>query len=74
VNRVAKQLDAAVEAYHRRPLENQYRFLIFDGVMLKKKTGAGSAKRVVLVALGITHEGKKEIIDFRLAPGESQEA
>lgn len=74
VSRVAKQLDASVAAYHRRPLENRYRFLIFDGVVLKKKTGAGSAKRVVLVALGITHEGKKEVIDFRLAPGESQEA
>jgi len=74
VSRVAKQLDAAVEAYHRRPLENRYRFLIFDGVVLKKKTGAGSAKRVVLVALGITHERKKEVIDFWLAPGESQEA
>ena len=69
VSRVAKQLDAAVLSYHLRPLENRYRFLIFDGVVLKKKTGAGSAKRVVLVALGITHEGKKEVIDFRLAPG-----
>jgi transposase-like protein len=74
VSRVAKQLDAAVVAYHRRPLESRYRFLIFDGVVLKKKTGSGSAKRLVLVALGITHEGKKEVIDFRLAPGESQEA
>jgi transposase-like protein len=74
VSRVAKQLDASVLAYHLRPLEDRYRFLIFDGVVLKKKTGAGSAKRVVLVALGITPEGKKEVIDFRLAPGESQEA
>jgi transposase-like protein len=74
VSRIAKQLDAAVDAYHRRPLENRYQFLIFDGVVLKKKTGAGSTKRVVLVALGITHEGKKEVIDFRLAPGESQES
>ncbi len=74
VSRVAKQLDSAVDAYHRRPLLNRYRFLIFDGVVLKKKTGAGSAKRVVLVALGITHEGKKEVLDFRLATGESQGA
>ena len=74
VSRIAKQLDGAVLAYHQHPLENRYRFLIFDGVVLKKKTGAGSTKRVVLVALGITHEGKKEVIDFRLAPGESQEA
>jgi putative transposase len=74
VSRVAKQLDVAVDAYHQRPLENRYRFLIFDGVVLKKRTGAGSTKRVVLVALGITPEGKKEVIDFRSVQGESQEA
>ena len=72
VSRVAKGLDKVVEAFHRRCLGNRYRFLIFDGVVLKRKTGAGSAKRVVLVALGITPEGKKEVIDFFIASGESQ--
>jgi len=74
VSRVSRQLDGAVEAYHRRRILNRYQFLLFDGVVLKKRTGAGSKKRVVLVALGITKEGKKEIIDFKLAAGESQGA
>ncbi len=74
VCRVAKSLDTVVAAFHRRPIERAYRFLIFDGVVLRRKTGAGSVKRVVLVALGITPEGRKEVIDFSIAPGESQEA
>jgi putative transposase len=74
VSRVAQSLDTAVAAFHLRPIKRQYRFLIFDGVVLKRKTGAGSVKRVVLVALGITPEGRKEVIDFCIAPGESQEA
>jgi len=74
VSRVAKSLDTAVEAFHRRPITRQYRFLILDGVVLKRKTGAGSVKRVVLVALGITPEGKKEVIDFVIVQGESQNA
>jgi len=74
VSRVAQSLDTAVAAFHRRPLKRQYRFLIFDGVVLKRKTGAGSVKRVVLVALGITEDGRKEVIDFSIAPGESQGA
>jgi len=37
--------------------------------VLKPKTGAGSVKRVVLVALGITEEGRKEVIDLAIAPG-----
>jgi putative transposase len=74
VSRVAQSLDTAVAAYHLRPIKRHYRFLLFDGVVLKRRTGAGSVKRVVLVALGITPEGRKEIIDFYIAPGESQGA
>ena len=74
VSRVAKSLDQAVEAFHRRPIRRQYRFLILDGVVLKRRTGAGAVKRVVLVALGITGEAKKEVIDFSVVPGESQSA
>ena len=71
VSRVAQMLDHAVMAYHRRRLANSYRTLIFDGVILSRKTGAGPLKRPVLVALGIRHDGKKDIIDFRLASSES---
>ena len=74
VSRIAKTLDQAVDAFHRRPITRHYRFLILDGVVLKRKTGAGSVKRVVLVALGITPEGKKEVIDFVIVSGESQGA
>lgn len=74
VSRVAKQLDAAVEAFHRRPLANRYRALLLDGVVLGRRSGAGTVRRPVLVALGITLEGRREILDFRLAPAESQAA
>jgi len=67
VSRVAKTLDTAVAAFHRRPLKNQYKALMLDGVVLARKTGAGP----VLVALGLRPDGKKEIIDFRLAASES---
>jgi transposase-like protein len=74
VSRVARTLDAAVAAFHRRRLADRYRVLMLDGVMLARKTGAGALRRPVLVALGITLDGKKEIIDFALAPAESAAA
>lgn len=74
VSRVARILDQAVTAYHRRPLVNRYRALIFDGVVLARKSGVGALRRPVLVALGITPDGKKEIIDFQLARSEGAEA
>jgi hypothetical protein len=39
--------------------------------VLARKTGAGALRRPVLVALGLRPDGKKEIIDFRLAASES---
>ena len=71
VSRVAKTLDAAVEAFHRRPLTNSYKALMFDGVMLSRKTGAGALKRPALVVLGLRPDGRKEIVDYRLARAES---
>jgi transposase-like protein len=71
VSAVARQLDAAVAAFHRRPLRDIYRVLVLDGVVLKRKTGAGALARPVLVALGLRPDGKKEVIDFRLAGAES---
>jgi len=71
VSTVAKQLDALVAAFHARPLKQRYRVLMLDGVVLSRKTGAGAIKRPVLVALGLRPDGKKEVIDFRLAASES---
>lgn len=74
VSNIAKSLDTAVAAFHRRRIHERYRVLIFDGVVLARKTGAGALRRPVLVALGIRPDGRKEIIDFRQAPGESTQA
>lgn len=74
VSQVAKSLDAAVAAFHRRPLRDIYKVLMLDGVVLSRKTGAGALKRPVLVALGIRRDGKKEVLDYRLAPAESAAA
>jgi len=71
VSQVAKTLDGAVAGFHARPLKTRYRQLVLDGVVLARKTGAGAIRRPVLVALGLRPDGKKEVIDFRLAGSES---
>jgi putative transposase len=71
VSRVVKTLDDAVGAFHRRRITNRFKALILDGIVIKRRTGAGTLTRPVLVALGIRHDGKKEVIDFYLAKSES---
>ena len=74
VSDIAKQLDRSVQAYHQRALTDQYEVLVLDGIVMKRKTGAGAQRRTMLVALGIKPDGSKEIIDFRQVAGESRTA
>ncbi len=74
VSEVAKGLDQAVRGSHERPLEDKYRFLFFDGVVLKQRGAAKVQKKIILSAYGETWEGRREMIDFLLATSESQNA
>jgi putative transposase len=74
VSRIVTQLDAAVAAFHRRPLCDRYRYLLLDGVVLKHRGALAVRKRVLLCAYGMTASGGREFIDFLLAPSESAAA
>lgn len=74
VSEVAKRLDQAVKRHHERQLMDTYRFLFFDGVVLKQKGAVKVQRKIILCAYGETWEGKKEMIDFLLASSESQNA
>ena len=73
ISRIARGLDAAVERFHRRALRDEYLYLFLDGVVLKVRDGRRKVRRrVVLVAYGITRGGRREVIAYRLAQGESE--
>jgi transposase-like protein len=68
---VVKVLQREVTAFHRRSLEDGYRFMYLDGLWLKV-TSPVKARRVLLVAYGMKHDGARELIDFMLATSESE--
>jgi len=74
VSNVCKKLNAQVRAYHQRPLLDEYQYLILDGISLKIRIHGKYVNRRFLVAYGITMFGKRELIDFKPARGESREA
>jgi transposase-like protein len=74
VSRISRCLDDAVKEHHQRPLSDGYRFLFFDGIVLKKRGAVGNRRRVFLCVYGIRWDGKPEMIDFYQAHGESQNA
>jgi len=72
VSRIARSLDMQVQLFHTKPLADEYRYLLLDGITLKVKGAAGIHRRQVLCAYGFTREGKREIISFRQASDESE--
>jgi len=79
VSRLVAQLDDQIAAFHRRRFARGYRYVYLDGKHGKlcrarrRGPGRGRAERaVLLLAWGIRHDGREELIDFRVAPDESE--
>lgn len=72
VSSITRTLDHAVAAWHRRPLSDTYQYLLLDGLSLRVKTPDGAKRRLILVAYGITTQGRRALIDYRLVRTESQ--
>jgi transposase-like protein len=72
VSNVLKRLDKKVKEFQRRQLLDEYQYLIFDAITLKARESGKVRKRKVLVCLGITMFGIKEIVAFKQVPEESE--
>lgn len=74
VSRITRALDAELRQFQARPIEDRWRFVFLDAVYLPVKKAQGAARQPLLVAYGIDETGRRQVIDFRLAPKESEAA
>jgi len=78
VSAIVARLDADLLRFHRRPLRRSYRYVFFDGKWghssrITRHRGRGrKTDGVCLTAWGVTHEGRQELIDFRVVASESE--
>lgn len=78
VSAVMARLDEEVRAFHSRPLVHGYRYVFFDGKWgytchRRRRRGRGRKRQgVMLLAWGIRHDGREELIDFRAADREDE--
>jgi transposase-like protein len=67
-----QNLSDDLRQYQTMLIEDKYRFIFIDGLWVHIKE-VDIKKRPILFALGITKDGKQEIIAFKLAKGETEE-
>ena len=72
VSNICRSLDWEVKASRIRRLNDHYRYLLFDGIVLSLRLSAQVYRPPVLVVYGITLAGHQELIDFRPAASESE--
>jgi putative transposase len=70
VSRVCAALDAEVERFRTRRLEGEYPYLWLDATFLKVRDGERVITNAVVVAIGVTAEGRREVLGFDVGPSE----
>jgi putative transposase len=73
VSRIAQELDGQLEAFRGRLLDQKlYRYLLIDARYQKIRVSGQIVSCAVLVAAGVTSEGYREILEWRVADSESE--
>jgi len=74
VSRVAQELDEKLLTFrHRRLDATEYPYMHIDARYEKVRVDGRVVSQAVLVAVGFTSEGKREILDWRVGDSESEE-
>jgi putative transposase len=72
VSAICQGLDDLVRRYWSESLDDQWEYLLLDGVVVKNRSTVGAEKRCVLVAMGISGTGRKQILSFKQLESESE--
>lgn len=73
VSRVAAEVDEKLSAFRSRRLEgNAYPYVKVDARYEKVRVDGKVISQAVLVAMGYTQDGEREVLDWRLADSESE--
>jgi transposase-like protein len=73
VSQVARELDEKLAAFRSRRLdEHEYPYLKVDARYEKVRVDGRVVSQAVLVTIGYTEEGRREVLDWRLGDSESE--
>ena len=72
VSEACKELDAHVESFRNRRLEKEYPFVMADATYLKVREDHKVIAKALLIAIGFTPAGRKEVIGLDLVAAETR--
>jgi len=72
VSRLNQTLTQQFEAWRERPLQTHWRVVYLDGIHFKIRHGEKCDTSIILTALGVDLEGKKEVLALRVCAEEDK--
>jgi transposase-like protein len=73
VSRLSKDLEEQVQAWASRPLKQEYPFLMLDAMQIKVRRQKAVRSTTVMLAVGISKDGRREILGLERALSETEE-
>jgi transposase-like protein len=70
VSRLCQALDADVERFRGRRLEGAYPYVWLDATFVKARVAGRVISQAVVIAIGATAEGQREVLDLDAGPSE----
>lgn len=72
VSDLCQELDADIQAWRDRPLEQPYPYLIIDATYLYIRTGGKVVSKSVLIVTGVSQSGHREVLALQVAHSETE--
>ena len=72
VSRLCEELDERVEAFLNRPLEGPWAYVWLDATYLKSRERGAVSSQAVVVAVGVSSEGRRETLGMAVGPAETE--
>lgn len=73
VSRLCEEVEGRVRQFLERPLEGTYPYLWLDATYVKVREGGVVVSKAVILAIGLSEEGKREVLGLKVGHGESEE-
>ena len=71
VSRMCAELDGEVQRFRTRKLEGPYPYMWLDGTFVKVRENGRVVSQAIVIAIGVTADGEREVLGMDVGPSES---
>ena len=72
VSRLVGEIDKRVNAFLRRPIEGEWRYVWIDATYVRVRQGGRIVNVAVIIATGANTEGRREVLGLAVGPSEAE--